>query len=78
MKTLIIEEIGISHNGDLNLAKKLIDTAVVVGCDAVKFQKRTVDKVCTKRNIWTVRGRAHGRYTTGTERGTGVRQSRVR
>ena len=37
----IIAEIGINHNGDIDLAKKLIDTAVIAGCDAVKFQKRT-------------------------------------
>jgi N-acetylneuraminate synthase len=37
----IVAEIGINHNGDLNLAKRLIDAAVVAGCDAVKFQKRT-------------------------------------
>ena len=43
----IIAEIGINHNGHINLAKKLIDLAVLAGCDAVKFQKRTVDKVYT-------------------------------
>ena len=37
----IIAEIGINHNGDLDIAKKLIDAAVLAGCDAVKFQKRT-------------------------------------
>ena len=37
----IIAEIGINHNGDLNVAKQLIDAAVEAGCDAVKFQKRT-------------------------------------
>jgi len=37
----IIGEIGINHNGDLAIAKKLIDVAVLAGCDAVKFQKRT-------------------------------------
>ena len=37
----MIAEIGINHNGDLDIAKRLIDTAVVAGCDAVKFQKRT-------------------------------------
>ena len=37
----IIAEIGINHNGDLDTAKKLIDAAVLAGCDAVKFQKRT-------------------------------------
>jgi len=39
----IIAEIGINHNGSLELAKKLIDGAVLAGCDAVKFQKRTPD-----------------------------------
>lgn len=39
--TYIVAEIGINHNGDLEIAKKLIDTAIVAGCDAVKFQKRT-------------------------------------
>lgn len=41
----IIAEIGINHNGDLNIAKKLIDIAATAGCDAVKFQKRSPD-VC--------------------------------
>jgi N-acetylneuraminate synthase len=40
----IIAEIGINHNGDLNIAKRLIDVAVMAGCDAVKFQKRTPEK----------------------------------
>jgi N-acetylneuraminate synthase len=39
----VIAEIGINHNGDLGLAKRLIDTAAVAGCQAVKFQKRTPD-----------------------------------
>jgi len=39
----IVAEIGINHNGDLDIAKKLISAAVVAGCDAVKFQKRTPD-----------------------------------
>ena len=42
-----IAEIGINHNGDIKLAKQLIDVAVAAGCDAVKFQKRTVDTVYT-------------------------------
>lgn len=48
MHTFITAEIGINHNGDLELAKRLIDIAVIAGCDAVKFQKRTVSKVYTK------------------------------
>lgn len=47
----IIGEIGINHNGDLKIAKELIDWAVLAGCDAVKFQKRTVDKVYTKEYL---------------------------
>jgi len=41
-------EIGINHNGDIEIAKQLIDAAVSAGCDAVKFQKRTIDKVYSK------------------------------
>ena len=37
----VIGEIGINHNGDLDIAKQLIDAAAEAGCDAVKFQKRT-------------------------------------
>lgn len=48
MSVFITAEIGINHNGDLDTAKKLIDMAVDCGCDAVKFQKRTIDIVYTK------------------------------
>lgn len=41
----IIAEIGINHNGDIDVAKRLIDLAILSGCDAVKFQKRTIDVV---------------------------------
>ena len=47
----IIAEIGINHNGDINLAKELIQTAADSGCNAVKFQKRTIDKVYTKEEL---------------------------
>jgi N-acetylneuraminate synthase len=43
-EVFVIAEIGINHNGDIELAKKLIDVAVEAGCDAVKFQKRNPDK----------------------------------
>ena len=46
--TFITAELGINHNGDIDIAKKLIDTAKLAGCDAVKFQKRTVEKVYSK------------------------------
>ena len=42
-KTYIIAEIGINHQGDINIAKRLIDIAAASGCDAVKFQKRNPD-----------------------------------
>ncbi len=48
MSPYLIAEIGINHNGDIKLAKKLIKDASEAGFDAVKFQKRTVDKVYTK------------------------------
>lgn len=47
----VIAEIGINHNGSLELAKKLIDGAVFAGCDAVKFQKRTPE-LCVPKNQW--------------------------
>ena len=49
----IIGEIGINHNGDINLAKKLIDVAEAAGCNAVKFQKRTPE-LCMPQEQRTV------------------------
>ena len=46
--TFITAEIGINHNGDIEVAKKLIDIAKNAGCDAVKFQKRKIDVVYSK------------------------------
>lgn len=61
----IIAEIGINHNGDLSTAKKLIDVAIDAGCDAVKFQKRTIDTVYTqayldgpRESVWGTTQRA--------------------
>lgn len=50
-KTFIIAEIGINHNGSIDVAKQLIDLAKSSGCDAVKFQKRTIDIVYTKEEL---------------------------
>ena len=47
----VIAEIGINHNGSVEIAKKLIDVAVEAGCDAVKFQKRTVQRVYTPEQL---------------------------
>lgn len=48
MSLYLIAEIGINHNGSLDIAKQLIDEAAAAGFDAVKFQKRTVEKIYTK------------------------------
>lgn len=65
----IIAEIGINHNGDVKLAKKLIDTAVIAGCDAVKFQKRTVDVVYTKEELAMPRPNHFGETNGDLKRG---------
>jgi N-acetylneuraminate synthase len=49
----VIAEIGINHNGSLDVARKLIDAAVLAGCDAVKFQKRTPER-CVPPDQWYV------------------------
>lgn len=59
----VIGEIGINHNGDINLAKKIIAGAKHAGCDAVKFQKRTPD-ICTPKDQWNIeRDTPWGRMT---------------
>ena len=47
MKTLIIAEAGVNHNGDINMAKKLIDIAAKSGADLVKFQTFSADRLVT-------------------------------
>jgi len=61
--TFIVAEIGINHNGSLDIAKKLIDIAVSAGCDAVKFQKRTVEKVYSKKVLDSARESQWGTTT---------------
>ena len=65
----VIAEIGINHNGDLNNAKKLIDLAVECGCDAVKFQKRTIDLVYTKEELERERPNFFGKTNGDLKRG---------
>ena len=65
----IIAEIGINHNGSISLAKKLIDNAVKAGCDAVKFQKRTVDIVYTKAELEQSRESVFGKTNGDLKRG---------
>ena len=65
----IIAEIGINHNGSITLAKKMIDIAVTTGCDAVKFQKRTVDIVYTKEELAKERNSVFGKTNGDLKRG---------
>jgi len=69
----IIAEIGINHNGDVDLAKRLISVAVGAGCDAVKFQKRTVEVVYTPEELAKPRespfGQTNGDLKYGLEFG---------
>ncbi len=59
----VIAEIGINHNGSIDVAKKMIDGAIYSGCDAVKFQKRTPE-VCVPKDQWKIeRDTPWGRMT---------------
>jgi N-acetylneuraminate synthase len=65
----IIAEIGINHNGDIDLARRLISVAVAAGCDAVKFQKRTVDVVYTADELSKPRESPFGTTNGDLKRG---------
>ncbi len=69
-KTFIIAEIGINHNGDMAITKELITKAHAAGCDAVKFQKRTIDIVYTKADLDRPRESPFG--TTNREQKMGL------
>ena len=60
---LFIAEIGINHNGDVEIAKQLIKIAKEIGCDAVKFQKRTIEKVYSKEILDSQRESPWGKTT---------------
>lgn len=65
----IIAEIGINHNGDINLAKRLVKLAKGNGCDAVKFQKRTVELVYSKHELEMERPNPFGNTNGDLKRG---------
>ena len=65
----IIAEIGINHNGDMDICKKLIDMAKSAGCDAVKFQKRTIEKVYSKKVLDSPRESPWGTTTKEQKKG---------
>ena len=62
-RVFVIAELGINHNGSLEIAKRMIDGAVLAGCDAVKFQKRTPE-ACVPKDQWNIeRDTPWGRMT---------------
>lgn len=70
----VVGEIGINHNGDIDIAKRLIDVAEAAGCNAVKFQKRTVDVVYSAEELAKPRespfGTTNGELKYGLEFGS--------
>ena len=67
--TFVIAEIGINHNGSVEIAKQLIDAAKAAGADAVKFQKRTVETVYTQAELARPRESAFGSTNGELKRG---------
>lgn len=65
----VIAEIGINHNGDMDIAKRLISVAVGAGCNAVKFQKRTIDVVYTAAELAKPRESPFGNTNGDLKRG---------
>lgn len=65
----VIAEIGINHNGELDIAKKLIDAAISVGCEAVKFQKRTIEVVYKPEELEIARESPFGETNGDLKRG---------
>ncbi|PIP87106.1 N-acetylneuraminate synthase [Candidatus Campbellbacteria bacterium CG22_combo_CG10-13_8_21_14_all_36_13] len=65
----VVAEIGINHNGDINIAKQLIQMAHEAGCDAVKFQKRTVELCYTPEELAVPRESPWGKTNGDQKRG---------
>jgi N-acetylneuraminate synthase len=75
---LITAEIGINHNGSLDIAKQMIDMAKRAGCDAVKFQKRTVELVYTPEELATPRESPFGKTNGDLKRGLEFNEKQYR
>ena len=69
-KIFIISEIGINHNGDLKVAKKMIDASIQAGADAIKFQKRDINIVYSEEQLKKLRTSPFG--TTEREQKEGL------
>lgn len=66
----LIAEIGINHNGDISIAKELMKLVSLAGCDGVKFQKRTIDRVYTQEELERPRQSPYG--TTNRQQKEGL------
>lgn len=69
MSIFIVAEIGINHNGDMQICKELIDAAADAGCDAVKFQKRDINLVYTKEFLESPRDSPWGKTQRAQKEG---------
>ena len=76
-KPYLIAEIGINHNGDLKIAKQLIQNASDCGFECVKFQKRTIDIVYDKKTLETPRESPWGDTTKDQKLGLEFEIKRV-
>lgn len=76
---MLVAELGINHNGDVDLAKKLISAAVLASCNAVKFQKRTVDVVYSAEELARPRESPFGTTNGDLKRGLefGIKEYRA-
>ncbi|MDP3764356.1 MAG: N-acetylneuraminate synthase family protein [bacterium] len=77
-RIFLVAEIGINHNGDVGIAKKLVDVAVEAGWNAVKFQKRTVDVVYTPEELARPRENPFGSTNGDLKRGLEFGQDEYR
>ncbi len=75
MSIFITAEIGINHNGSMEICKKLIDAAKNAGCDAVKFQKRNIEKVYTSEILDSLRESPWGKTQRDQKNGLEFGQS---
>jgi len=73
--SFVVAEIGINHNGDVELAKKLVDAAAMAGCDAVKFQKRTIEVVYSADELSRPRENPFGPTNGDLKRGLEFNQA---
>ena len=78
MSLFIIAEVGINHNGELEIARQLIDVAAAAGADAVKFQKRTIDRVYTKEFLDSPRESPWGKTQRAQKEGLEFGESQYR